>query len=183
VTDLIVVSSSDGREDWALECSRSINREHVIYVAPKEGGYELGTLRWCLRHTTADRFIFLQDSTVITSRVVFDLITNVRGSICLNHARGEHYSCFLGVYERVVLESMDVPFTLTKREAVIAETDWTAEYVKQAGGVSCMGAVVRGDIDDPPVWHHGRKNMAYDTQFLRKWQGQWGQTPLDELPD
>lgn len=182
VTDLIVVASSDGREDWALECSRSIEREHVIYVAPKDGGYELGVLKWCLERTTADRFIFLQDSVVILDNHVFEMIDNARGSICLNHTFC-HYACFLGVYERRVLEWMDLPVTRTKREAVLAETEWTLEYVKQATHVTCLGAIARGEISDPTVWHHGRENMCYDTRFLRKWQGQWGQTPLDELPE
>jgi hypothetical protein len=78
---------------------------------------------------------------------------------------------------------MDLPVTRTKREAVLAETEWTMEYVKQAGGVLCLGDIAKGEIADPPVWHHNRWNMEYDTHYLRKWQGQWGQTPLDELPD
>ncbi len=71
MADLIVVATNKGREHWSTDLSKSIDREHMILVA---GGWELGKLKWCLDHTTYDRFIFLQDSMVMTDCSVFDRI-------------------------------------------------------------------------------------------------------------
>lgn len=181
MADGIIIATAPGRERWALDCSQSVQCDHAIVSLID--GYELGKLEWCMKYTSWDRFIFLQDSCAIYDGELFDLINKTPGSICLNHTE-RHFSCYLGVYQRTVLERVGLPSTRTKKDSILAETEWTERYVAE---MTRAGAYVEcfGEVLEPYKWHqverHGRVNVEYSTKYLTKWQAQWGQTPLDDL--
>jgi hypothetical protein len=179
MNDLIVISTWHGREEWARECSESIERDHIVVTTD---GFELGVLKWCFDHTSAERVVLLQDTNVIIDNLIFDLIDNTEGSICLNHNE-RHYGCYTGVYERQGAEALRLPAVHNKAESIEQETAWNEAYAGWA--LDCSQLTCWGEITNPyrwvEVWHHRRWNVVYSTRFLTKWQSQWGQTPLEDL--
>ncbi|MDE1882212.1 MAG: hypothetical protein KGI89_16885 [Euryarchaeota archaeon] len=178
MSDLILVASSFGREQWAKDCSESLKRPHVVVV---ERGFEMGKLRWAMETTTADRFVFVQDSVVVTDPAIFDRIAGCPGSICLNHTIG-HFSNYAGVYERRVLERVGLAVTPTKAGSVEGETRWTKNYLDWANELStvtCWGEVVQ--IVPGTQMRHGRENIVYSTAFWTKYQAEWGQHSGEEM--
>jgi hypothetical protein len=166
VTDLIVVGTADGRDDWAREASASIGREHIIHNA--QGEFELGVIRWCLETQEFDRLIFLQDSVFITDQTIFDRIALTPGSICLNHAGHMHLSCHLGVYERPILEAIGVPRVTNKHDSIyLGEWGWTLGYIAAAGGITCFDEKQEWS---GPVWRNGRNNAVHDTGYMLKYR-------------
>jgi len=170
--DLIVVATSPGREEWAKQCFESIKRPHVVVSAY---GYELGKIRWFYQNTNYDRIVFLQDSVVITDPNIFDKIAETPGTICLHH-EARHLSCYLGVYERSVLDTIDIPAISTKLEAVQNESIWTISYTEACGEITCF--------DEEGFWapgktfyeeRNGRLNLAYKNDYMIKYRGDWGQ--------
>lgn len=175
----IMIASSFGREGWAKECSESIPRQHVIVTTR---GYEIDKLRWFMENTNWDRVVFIQDSMTLVDEAVFDIIGSTEGSICLNHNE-RHFGCFGGVYERRLLETMVLPKVRTKKDSILSETSFNEAYASLAQSISTLTCY--GEVENPYRWikifTHGRWNVVYSTKFFTKWQGQWGQTPLDDL--
>lgn len=172
-SDLIVVTTNRGREAWAYDMAKSIDRDHIILSV--DGGWELAKLKWCLEHTTFDRFIFLQDAMLILDNTVFDRIAATPGSICLNHFGENHFMCFMGVYERVVLERMDFPECITKEDSTDAEWIWNTEYVRQAevrrtrdaDHISCWDPITPWG---PAQMRRGRMNIPHDMGYAVKFR-------------
>jgi hypothetical protein len=180
VTDGILVASSKGREQWAAECSESIDRPHVICV---DYGFELGKIRWAFENTNWDRIIFIQDSSVITDNSLFDFISQTPGSICLNDSMDDkHFSAYGGVYERKILEKVGIPETHTKSRSVLCESYWNVNYeawARRHSSVHCVGEIMNRTVFE----RHGR-TCGYATKYFVKWQAEWGQhngSEMDEL--
>lgn len=176
--DGILVASSFRRQQWAADCSASIDRPHVVCV---DYGFELGKIRWAMENTNWDRVIFIQDSSIITDNALFDVITETPGSICLNDSmmipnRVKHLSAFGGVYERSILEKVGMPDTHTKTRSVLCEAYWNDNYEAWANELStfsCLGEITHRRPGY--VTHHGRENCVYETAYFYKYQGEWGQ--------
>ncbi len=61
---LIVIGTSPDRSEWLAGSSGSIGREHIVV---SNWGFELAKIGWVMDNTTAERFLFLQDSWVVNA--------------------------------------------------------------------------------------------------------------------
>lgn len=166
MTDLIVIGTADGREEWVRDCSESIQRPHI--VVNREGEFELGVIKWCLENKEFDRLVFLQDSMIITDPTVFDRIAATPGSICLNHAAAMHLSCHMGVYERWVLEEIGVPRVYNKHDSIyLGEWGWTLGYIAVAGSIECFDNIQEWL---PAEWRNGRNNAPHNMGYGIKYR-------------
>lgn len=171
---LTVIGSSPGREQWLADASNSIQSEHIAVV---NYGYELAKIRWVLENTTAERFLFLQDSFIVKDQSFFDVLSLFTGSVALFNDPVP-YGCFAGVFERSVLEKVGVPVVASKRDAVRLEVDWSNRYVEAAGGVPVLFPEVRdetGYIES----HNGRDNLVLENSFIIKFKGTWKEEQID----
>ena len=134
-------------------------------------GFELAKLQWVVDHTDFDRFLFLQDSVTVSAGL-YDRLSDFEGSVALL-SDPVPFGCYLGVYERKVLNSMGIPQIVTKREAVEAEIWWTQHYVKAAGSVPVLFPEVRDSMAQRVVHRHGRDNLVLENEFLVKYKGTW----------
>jgi len=166
---LTVIGSSPGREAWLADCSASITREHIAVVS---FGYELGKIRWVIENTTADRFLFLQDSWQIRSEGFWDLLEQFEGSVALTRDP-YFFGCYAGVYERSVIERLGVPVVKDKAHSILLEIDWHRRYVALHGEPTVLfpgltdGNAVREEE------RYGRVNLVLENEFVTKWKGTW----------
>jgi hypothetical protein len=168
---MIVIGTSPGREEWANDCAKSLDRPYLIVSSY---GYELGKIKWIYDNTNIDRFVFLQDSVVITDPTIFDRVKETSGSICFHH-EARHMSCYLGVYERKILDKIKIPVIMTKQEAVENESQWINNYLNAVDDIKCFDTDgYFGNIE----FRHGRENLIYTNHFLIKYRGDWGQKPI-----
>lgn len=134
-------------------------------------GWELGKLDWVLQNTTIDRFLFIQDS-VIVSPALYARLSDFDGSVAVL-SDPVPFGCYLGVYERKVLQKVGVPNICSKREAVEAEIWWTQAYCEAAGDVP----VLFPDLSDRNAKRHsirhGRENLVLENEFITKYKGTW----------
>ena len=166
--DIVVISTSPGRENWVKEILESITRP-VLVVS--EFGYELGKIKWIFENTNCDRFLFLQDSLVIRDESLFDQVFEAHGSSCIMDVP----SClgsYMGVYEREVLSRIEIPVITTKSESIRFETEWTQEYIRACDSFSHPLAIVHKELET--VRKFGRENLLYINQYYEKWKGDWG---------
>jgi alpha-N-acetylglucosamine transferase len=165
----IVIATSPGRQSHLEQIEKTLDRPHLVVSSY---GYELGKIKWVYDHTDWDRFVFLQDSVVITDNSVFDRIWDTPGSICLHHERN-HYSCYLGVYERKILDKIDIPVISTKQESVQYEEEWTQPYVRACEELTCFDEP-RGSFGQE-FEHMGTRILPYTTDYLIKHRsvGKW----------
>jgi hypothetical protein len=170
---LVVVGTSPGRENWVKQCLESLSRESLVVSG---FGFDLGTISFVLRHTTVERFVYLQDSVQILDDQVFDIIENTPGPNCLLH-QPVCYGCYLGVYEREHLNKILTIPSFSKEDSIRGEWEWTSAYLKIAGECNHeLGAdwQVKGYETS-----HGRVSQIIETKFLRKYKGDWGQIQHD----
>jgi hypothetical protein len=166
--DLVVISTSPGRENWVHEILSSISRP-VIVVS--DFGYELGKIKWVYENTNCDRFLFLQDSLVIRDETLFDQIFEVSGSSCIMDVPACMGS-YMGVYERSVLSKIKIPDISTKKESIFYEVEWTKKYIASCESFSHPLIVAHKEIET--VRKFGRENLLYVNQYYEKWKGDWG---------
>ena len=168
----IVIATSPGRECWAFNCAKTLQRPYVIVST---WGYELGKIKWAYDNTNWDRFVFLQDSVEITDNSIFDRIWDTPGSICLHH-EARHMSCYLGVYERKILDKIDIPIVTDKISAVTYEQHWVEPYLNAVEEITCFDTDGKfGGV----VWKLDRENLVYTNSFLVKYRGDWSQRPIE----
>lgn len=134
-------------------------------------GFELGKLRWVVENTTLDRFLFVQDSVVV-SPALYGLLSDFDGSVALL-SDPVPFGCYLGVYERKILERVGFPNICSKREAVEAEIWWTQAYCAQAGNVPVLFPELRDSNAVRHAVRHGRENLVLENEFLTKYKGTW----------
>jgi hypothetical protein len=167
--EIIVIGSSPGREEWVMNCAKTLNRPYIVV---SNYGYELGKIKWVFDNTKLDRFVFLQDSVEITDTSIFDRIWNTKGSICLHHDDAHHYSCYLGVYEKRILAKLDIPVISTKQQAIDQELGFPLSYQAIVGDVTCFDT--NGSFGNI-VEKFGRDNYIYSNDFMIKYRGDFGQ--------
>jgi hypothetical protein len=176
VKDIIIISTSPGREDWVKEILTSISRPVIVI---SDFGYELGKIKWAYENTNCDRFLFLQDSLVVRDESLFDQVFEVSGSSCIMDVP----SClgsYMGVYERSVLSRLDIPEISTKEESIFFEIDWTQKYIALCENFSHPVSIVHKEIET--VRKFGRENLLYVNQYYEKWKGDWGVPITDYKP-
>lgn len=134
-------------------------------------GFELAKLKWVLENTTLTRFLFLQDSVTV-SEALYVRLSDFTGSVAFL-SDPVPFGCYLGVYEREILEKVGIPNICSKREAVEAEIWWTKAYCEAAGDVP----VLFPDLSDRNAKRHsirhGRENLVIENECLTKYKGTW----------
>lgn len=169
-----VIGSNPERTGWAAEALASVPGEALVVSVP---GFELGKLQWVLERTTLDRFLFIQDSVVV-SPALYDLLSGFDGSVALL-SDPRVFGCYLGVYERKVLERVGVPQIGSKREAVEAEIWWTQAYCQAAGDVPVLFPDLKDSRVTHQTWLHGRENLVLENEFMTKYKGTWRRDQID----
>jgi len=142
--------------------------ESLVVSVP---GYELAKLQWVVENTILGRFLFVQDS-VIVSPGLYDRLTAFDGSVALM-SDPVPFGCYLGVYERKVLKKVGIPQIASKREAVEAEIWWTKAYCREAGDVPVLFPQLSDANATRHAVHHGRDNLVLENEFLTKYKGTW----------
>jgi hypothetical protein len=166
---LVVIGSSPDRQKWLADCSGSIKRDHIAVV---NTGFELGKIRWVMENTTADRFLFLQDSWLIKDEGFWDLLDAHSGSVAIN-SDPYYFGCYAGVYERSVIEQIGVPVMADKREAILNEIDWHKAYVEVAGEPTVLFTDLTDNNAKGTVERHGRINLVLENKYIAKYKGPW----------
>lgn len=174
---LIAIGTSPDRAYWAHDSSASIGREHVVI---SNYGYELAKIGWLMTQTTAERFLFLQDSWVIKNPAFFDLLENYSGSLAILNDP-YYFGCYAGIYERHIIEQIGVPTIHTKLEAVEAERHWHESYVKVSGEPPVLFPELRDETATEVRHHHGRDNLILENDYLIKYKGTWRAEQLSPI--
>ena len=166
---LVVIGSSPDRQEWLADCSGSIKRDHIAVV---NTGFELGKIRWVIENTTADRFLFLQDSWLIKNEGFWDLLDAHSGSLAIN-SDPYYFGCYAGVYERSVIERIGVPLMADKRDAIRNEVEWHKAYVQVAGEPTVLFPDLTDNNATGTVERHGRINLVLENKYIAKYKGTW----------
>jgi hypothetical protein len=167
--DLVVIGSSPDRQKWLADCSGSIKRDHIAVV---NTGYELGKIRWVMENTTAQRFLFLQDSWQIKDERFWQLLDGLSGSVAIT-ADPYFFGCYAGVYERSVIEQIGVPVMADKRDAILHEIKWHKSYVEVAGEPTVLFPDLTDSKALGQIELHARTNLVLENDYLVKYKGTW----------
>lgn len=165
---ITVIGTSPDRAKWACDALGATVGDAVLVSVP---GFELGKIRWIIENTNIERFLFIQDS-VLLSEAFYGRLSAFEGSVALL-SDPRPFGCYLGVYEREILERMEFPEIHTKREAVEAEIWWTEAYVREAGGVPVLFPELSDRNAKRHEMRHGRENLVLENEFMTKFKGTW----------
>lgn len=174
---LIAIGTSPDRSEWLQACSGSMGREHIVI---SNWGFELGKIRWLMDNTTAQRFLFLQDSWVVKSPDLFALLEHTEGSIALTQDP-YFFGCFAGVYERKVIEDIGIPTVSTKLQAVEFERSWHESYVASAGEPTVLFPDLTDENATEVRFHNGRENLILENDYIIKYKGTWRADQLSPI--
>lgn len=169
---MIVIATTPGREQWLQQCLASI--KHPVLVL-SDFTFELGKINWIFNNTKIERFMFLQDSVVIKNESLFDLLFKDKGSIALTNDPCM-YGMYLGVYERQILEKIEIPVPKNKTESIAYELSWTDSYCKAARNVRLAFTDFSDSRSKRKQVLFGRENLVLENDFLIKYKGNWGQS-------
>lgn len=165
---LTVIGSSPDRAHWAADALASVPGDAIVVAVP---GFELGKLRWVVENTTVDRFLFIQDS-VIVSQALYGSLSEFQGSVALL-SDPVPFGSYLGVYERKILQAVGFPNIRSKRESVDAEIWWTKAYCQLAGNVPVLRSQTCDANATKIVEKHGRQNLVLENELFVKYKGTW----------
>lgn len=165
---LTVIGTTPNRADWAARALASVPGDAIVVSVP---GYELGKLRWVVENTSADRFLFIQDSVTV-SEGLYDILSNFDGSVALL-SDPVPFGSYLGVYERTLLEKVGLPHIESKLESVRAEIWWTGEYRAEAGKVPVLFPELKDNTATRQVFLNGRENIVLENEYFAKYKGTW----------
>lgn len=168
---MIIVATTPGRENWLKQCLESIERSVVIL---SDLTFELGKIKWVFENTKIERFMFLQDSVVIKNQKIFELLDEDKGSIALTNDPCM-YGMYLGIYERKILEMIDIPVPKSKAESIAFELSWTETYCRAARNVRLAFTDLTDSRAKRKEVLFGRENLVLENEFLIKYKGNWGQ--------
>lgn len=163
-----VIGTSQGRSEWAAQALASVPGEAIVVSVP---GYEIGKLRWVVENTNLRRFLFIQDSVVLTPGL-YDILSDFEHSVALLDDPVP-FGCYLGVYERWALIETGFPNIALKSEAVEAERWWTEKYLQVAGGAPVLFPELSDVNAGEPVKHLGRDNLVLSNEYMTKYKGTW----------
>ncbi len=168
---MIVVATTPGRENWLKQCLESIERPVMVL---SDFTFELGKIKWVFENTKIERFMFLQDSVVIKNQKIFELLDDDKGSIALTNDPCM-YGMYLGVYERKILQMVDIPLPKLKAESIAFELSWTESYCRAARNVRLAFTDFTDSRAKRKEVLFGRENLVLENEFLIKYKGNWGQ--------
>lgn len=171
----VVISTGPDRGHWVRDCLNSIHVPNVTLCKSQAGG-ELGAIRMVYEGTRWARFLLLQDSVVVLDQRLFDLVDEVNGPLLV----APRPCMYLAVYERAVLDELDIPDVPAGQDRELAiehETAFCDSYVRQAEQMGFDVPVLFPELTDAnaagQVHHNGRLNLVLENDFLRKYKGTW----------
>ena len=169
---ITIVCTTPQREMWLKDCLESIGDRPIMVLS--DFSYEVGKLDFLVKHTKLERFLLLQDSVVFKDADKFyDLLSKYQGSVSVNKCP-TFYGSYMGVYERRILEQLQIPVAKTKKDQVVFECTFSDAYVYLVGGAV---PVMYPELDDAHntgfVERYGRKNMVLENDVMIKYKGTW----------
>ena len=169
---ITVVCTTPKREMWLKDCLESIGDRPIMVLS--DYSYEVGKLDFLVKHTKLDRFLLLQDSVVFKDADKFyDLLSKYQGSVSVNKCP-TFYGSYMGVYERRILEQLQIPVATTKKDQVVFEYTFADSYVSLVGGaVPVMYPELDDEFNTGFVKRHGRENMVLENDVMIKYKGTW----------
>jgi hypothetical protein len=168
VKTAIVIATSPGREMWVKDCLESIKSDVIVVSV---NGYELGKIKWVYENTNLDKFVFLQDSVVIRDEEALLKLFEYDGSVCLMDVPN-HMGSYLGIYERKILDKIEIPECKTKEQSILYEIEWTTKYREACDNFYHPDPEIEHNIVET-VFKHGRENLFYLNHIYEKWKGTW----------
>lgn len=173
----VVIGTSPNRSHWLAECLKSLGDRQTIVLS--DYTFELGKIKWIYENTNLDKFLFLQDSVIVKNLDFFDLIESHNGSISINKDPS-YYGCYLGVYEREVLNQMpEIPKVVKKSEAIYHEIYWNLQYVNHTKELTILFPELSDANAKKIEKKFGRENLVLENDYLIKYKGDWGQRHVD----
>lgn len=159
--DTPVVIGSHPGSPWLSDCLKSMPINRTVKVH-RTGGYEIAALRTACRYF--DRFVFLQDSTVVLHPTFWDVIDSTEPAWLLGGP-----PMYMAVYNRDDLAPAiaDAPETMDKPSSIV----WEGELAKRISYPTLWPEVIdaAGRIEE----RHGRRNLVLENRYLAKWKGTW----------
>lgn len=175
----VVIATSEGRHNWAADCLASIDVPFTVIIV-STGGYELGKITWVYENTNIDRFAFLQDSVTIKDNNLLKSVledTDI-GSVCLYHDGTTCMNGYNGIYERSVLDDLNIPVATSKTDSIRYEGGFAAMYQGKTEVLHLFDPTPK--VPAPSVEKYGRENRVFENELLIKWKANWGQIPEAE---
>lgn len=168
----ILVSTSPNRTAWLQDCLTSLGDLPV--TVRSDHAFELGKIRWAYEHTTWDRFWLLQDSVVIKDPQFLAEAWALNSSVALTDDPAP-FGMYLGIYTRATLDKLQIPWALSKADAIHYEIAFHRDYLE----IEPSPVLFPGFNDassNRTEDRHGRLNKVLENQHLIKYKGNWGQS-------
>ena len=169
----IIIGTRPDRIEQLTNCWNSIESPY-LKIAVDCNGYEVGKLRWVLKNTNADEFVFLQDSVEIKDNSIFKICFSTNGSVSICNYPNQ-FGCYLGKYKRSVLEKIYLPDIKTKAESVNYESKFFIDYMKYEQPTQIGGSLE--DVENF-VEKWGHKVMKIENEYLIKYKSIWNRLML-----
>jgi hypothetical protein len=166
---LIVIGTSPDRSEWLAGSSGSIGREHIVV---SNYGFELAKIAWVMDNTTAERFLFLQDSWVVKTPTFFTLLEQTVGSVALL-SYPNFFGCYAGVYERSVIKQIGIPVVESKVDSVKLEKAWHESYVAVSGEPHVLFPQLTDKEAAEERFYNGRRNLILENEYVVKYKATW----------
>lgn len=176
----IVVSTNPDRTEWVERFMASYQRcqQEVEIVVISTWHFELGAI-WKAHHLGLHRFIFLQDSVQIHDWDQFLDDCQPHDSALII----PRPNCYLSVFNRRVLLSMDEPARIAKGDkeaAITGETVFMDEYTRHARREGLATPTIYPTLTDGEALaaerygnFNGEQRLALSNGIITKWKGTW----------
>jgi hypothetical protein len=166
----VVISTYPGREEWLTDLMTDFPTHWDVHVVH---GWELDAIRYGF-NLGSKRFLHLQDSWRIhRAGFVEAAIDRHKASIAFTNDP-VLFGCYTGVFERDVLDKIEIPEVEDKADAIRLEIEWTSTYVEACPNTPAV--LFKHVLHD---WHgtvterHGRTNLMISTPEVTKYKGTW----------
>ena len=147
---------------------------NVNLIMAGDDYYECGALSAMTMLTDIDEFVLLQDTMEIQNPSFFDrMFWDFQGQTV---AYGWNFSHFFGKWRREVLLHADIPKTVTKEQALLAEVDFPNHYkTLERNEIPLLYEEFR-DSNPNNRWEKkwGRLNLVLTSEHVIKYKGTWG---------
>ena len=169
---MIVIGTTPGRENWLNDCLSSLNKPCLVL---SDFSYELGKINWCKKHINKP-FFFFQDSVVFKSTDWIDELFDRKKSVALTNDPSS-YGMYMGIYDPIILNMVEIPKVENKAEAIKYEIEWTSKYVNYAVDVDIAFPELCDSRASGKEVRYGRECLVLENEYLIKYKGNWGQKP------